>query len=101
MCVLELCVCYLCIFTYMGPIAEEVNSQLVAHSIITFIISELNKCDHLLNGSESFHPLLVVFGLSYCLAYPFQSSYGKSSKSHKLRAPQLKMALLYGNTVFG
>ena len=57
----------------MGPIAEEVDSQLVAHAIITLIISKLDKSDHLLKGRKGLHPLLIVFGLSYGLAYPLQS----------------------------
>lgn len=59
----------------MGSEAEEVDSQLVAHSVITLIVGKLNKRDHLLQRAEGFDTLLVILSVNNGLADLFQTSW--------------------------
>ena len=59
--------------TDVRAVAEEVDAQLVAHAVVTLIVGELDKRDHLLERREGLHPLLVIAGLSDGLADPFQT----------------------------
>lgn len=59
----------------MGSVTEEVYSQLVAHAVVTLVVGELNKRDHLLERSEGFDALLVVPGFGDCLADLFETGW--------------------------
>lgn len=59
----------------MGAIAEQVYSQLVAHSVVTLVVGKLNECDHLLDRSESFDAVLIAVGFNDGLADLFETSW--------------------------
>lgn len=61
----------------MWAIAEQIYSQLVTHSVVTLIIGKLNKRDHLLDRSKSFHALFITVGLNDGLADLFETSWIK------------------------
>lgn len=60
--------------THMGSVAEEVYPQLITHAIVTLVVGELDECDHFLDWTESFDPLLIILGFGYRLADLFETS---------------------------